>query len=100
MKKIITNGIQRFYYHCFGLNTDFSNSFFVSPPTSPQWIVADEHFRQHRNQTQCVSINYSGFTSSYKLFYELFSQALKSFDYVLWGSKGKIARRRKMQTKQ
>ena len=26
-------------------------------------------------------------------------QALKSFDYVLWGSKGKIAWRRKMQTK-
>ena len=40
-------------------------------------------------------MRYSGFTSSY----EPFSQALKSFDYVLWGSKGKIAWRRKMQTK-
>ena len=97
------NGIQCFYYHCFWLNTDFSNSFFVSPPTSPQWIVADEHFHQRRNRTQCVSIeiayvyfNYSEFTSSY----ELFSQALKSFDYVLSGSKRKIAGKRKMQTKQ
>ena len=31
----------KLYYHCFRLNTNFSNSFFVSPPTSPQWIVAD-----------------------------------------------------------
>ena len=102
MNFFITNGIQCFYYHCFWLNTDFSNSFFVSPPTSPQWIVADERFRQHRNRTQCVSIetfgitHYSDFTSSY----EPFSQALKSFDYVLSGSKRKITWRRKMQTKQ
>ena len=45
-----------FYYHCFGLNTDFSNSFFVSSPTSPQWIVADKRFRQHRNRAQGISI--------------------------------------------
>ena len=43
-----------------------------------------------------VYFNYADFTSSY----EPFSQALKSFDYVLSGSKGKIAWRRKMQTKQ
>ena len=40
-------------------------------------------------------MRYSGFTSSY----EPFSQALKSFDYVLWGSKWKIAWIRKMQAK-
>ena len=56
MNFFITNGIQRFYYHCFWLNTDFSNSFFVSPPTSLQWIVADKHFHQHQNQTQCILI--------------------------------------------
>ena len=56
LNKIIKNRLQRFYYHCFWLNTDFSNSFFVSPPTSLQWIVADKHFRQHWNQTQCISI--------------------------------------------
>ena len=39
--------------------------------------------------------NYSDFTNSY----ELFSQALKSFDYVLSGSKRKTAWRRRMQTK-
>ncbi len=55
-KTKITNGIPCFYYHCFGLNTDFSNSFFVSPPTGPQWIVAEERFRQHRNWTQSVLI--------------------------------------------
>ena len=43
-----------------------------------------------------VYLNYSDFTSSY----EPFSQVLKSFDYVLSGSKGKITWRRKMQTKQ
>ena len=82
----ITNGIQRFHYRCFRLNTGFSNSFFVSPPTSPQWIAADERFRQHRNRPNAyrskwayVYFNYSDFTSSY----EPFSQALKSFDYVL-----------------
>ena len=42
-----------------------------------------------------VYFNYSDFTSSY----EPFSQALKSFDYVLSGSKGKIAWRRRLQTK-
>ena len=42
-----------------------------------------------------IYFNYSEFTSSY----ELFLQALKSFDYVLSGSKRKIAGKRKMQTK-
>ena len=48
------------------------------------------------DQNKHVYFNYSDFTSSY----ELFSQALKSSDYVLSGSKRNIAWRRKMQTEQ
>ena len=49
------------------------------------------------NRNKHIYFNYSDFTRSY----EPFSQALKSFvfDYILSGSKGKIAWRRKMQTK-
>ena len=50
------------------------------------------HFDQNKTY---VYFTYSDFTSSY----EPFSQALKSFDYVLSDSNRKIAWRRKMQTK-
>ena len=38
-----------------------SNSGFVSPPTSLQQIVADKHFHQHQNLTQCISIEINMF---------------------------------------
>ena len=88
------NGIQCFHDCCLQLNTDFSNSVFGQTPTSMQGIVAQERFCQRQKWAVCVLIKITYFCFSYSVFtssYELFSQALKSFDYVISGNERKIA---------